>query len=76
MDELAPNPRLSRCGCKDYEVSLCVAHSCFTRDVGGAGRGDGGTDTASGHGVSVPGQRQRRRREECEGSVASGQSQG
>ena len=55
MAELAPNPRLSRCGCEDYEVSLCVAHSCFTRDVGGAGLGGrGGTDTASGHGESVP----------------------
>ena len=42
MAELAPNPRLSRCGCEDYEVSLCVAHSYFTRDVGGAGPGAGG----------------------------------
>ena len=40
-------PVTPRCGCEDYEVSLCVAHSCFTRDVGGAWegggvRGDGG----------------------------------
>ena len=45
MAELAPNPRLSRCGCEDYEVSLCVAHSYFTRDVGGAGPGGGGALT-------------------------------
>ena len=36
-------PVTPRCGCEDYEVSLCVAHSCFTRDVGGAWEGRGGT---------------------------------
>ena len=35
-------PVTPRCGCEDYEVSLCVAHSCFTRDVGGAREGGGG----------------------------------
>ena len=34
-------PVTPRCGCEDYEVSLCVAHSCFTRDVGGAWEGRG-----------------------------------
>ena len=46
-------PVTPRCGCEDYEVSLCVAHSCFTRDVGGAWEGGEG-DTASGHGCQCP----------------------
>ena len=68
-------PVTPRCGCEDYEVSLCVAHSCFTRDVGGAWEGGGGGHCVRSR-VSVPGLRHRRgARRVSEGSVASGQSQ-
>ena len=46
-------PVTPRCGCEDYEVSLCVAHSCFTRDVGGAWEGRGGATLRQVTGVSA-----------------------